>query len=122
MKNISQIISSAVAILNKVDFTESNQQTVYAFEFLLLILGEKANAIIEELKKYCQKNPHVIDEVKALGFELDKTIINKKDEFNKHFRENLNQISLGKFLMLLNRIRNQLDHNIQDITEEQHHL
>lgn len=95
----------------------------FAFEYNLILLGERINEVIEEVERFVIKNRILFVEFfKSVRSNINQPKFESGDGayLKRLFREAFNKTLIGSNLMLLNFMRNQLKHNFTQLTEEDH--
>lgn len=120
--NIEEIVgflNSAKKLLETKLVSTDRTDIAYAFAFIMIAVGERANEVISRIEDYVIKNKEVMSKILALT-KTDYTPedLDNDDHCKRLFRTSFNRTSIGKGLMLLNTIRNKTKHRFNDLSEE----
>lgn len=125
--NIEKIVSFLQECIKKIldkPLKGSELMVAYAFEFQLILVGERVNVGLEEIEKYTFNHKDLF--IKLLNqtsteFDAAKISSTKDRDYNKGlFRQAFNKTIVGSNLMLLNTLRNQLKHRFTILSPEDH--
>jgi len=123
-KIISLLNSCLKKILNISLEGDQKQQKAYAFEYMLILIGERIREVIEEIEKFVLSDKDLLTQFlkdNNIEFESDKINSEKDTGYRKQkFRDALNNTGFGKNLMMLSQLRSRIEHLSHKLSEEEH--
>lgn len=118
IEKIVAFLNSAIKkILDKPLNSSNVREVSYAFEFALILVGERVNEVIKEIQKFITSKS---DLYTSLLLQQDIKFEAKETDSEELFRRLLRSCPIGESLWRLNALRSNLKHKFKLILDEHH--
>lgn len=121
IEKILQLAKNCQKLLNCVLAGEKFKIS-YAFEYILILIGENIHSIMEEIKLSLLVDINLFTKIlKKMKVEFDENVLKENKEYcEEKFMAAFKKSNIGQNLYLLNFIRNELKHQFFHLNEQHH--